>query len=65
MPEPLVWVATTRTGATYHHTTATEQGIAGKTRCGRSTRTGVVMTRPTADAYRYKPCDLCWPDGAL
>jgi hypothetical protein len=60
----LVWLATTRKGATFHHVTGTVRKIADTTRCGRSTRTGVATTAVVAAAYDYQPCDRCWPGGA-
>ena len=63
MPEQLVWLATTRKGAIYHHITGTVRKIADRTKCERSTRTGITMTAVVAQGFQYQPCDLCWPDG--
>jgi len=53
-----VWIATARRGTTAHRL-ATQ----AKTRCGRSTRTGLTTTTATTARERHQAvwCPRCWP----
>jgi hypothetical protein len=52
-----VWIATMRRGITAH-----ALGAAGRTRCGRSTRTGLTLPgQQAADQHQVTWCRHCWP----